>query len=393
MKRILLKHLLKGITYGRFSFLIVCLSLSAGLSGQKVQTSLAETWVLGNWQNLSLVTNSYDMNGYLTSSLSQSWDDISGSWKNVGRSVYTNNPNGTASQMVSQLWEEITSEWINLQRFTYTYNGAGKILTTVSEMWMGTSWMNSTRHTNTYDGSGYLVNELNETWNLISSAWQNLSQSSFTNNPNGTPNQEVSQHWETGSGTWVNIERSTYTYNGSGKILTILYESWATTTWQNLSTDTYTYDVSGYLTNNLSRTWVSLSSSYVNDNQSNYTNNNDGSIHQVVNQVWDIGMSQWLNSDRITFTYLVTTALEKVIGEDSFCVIYPNPAHDAITLKFGRNTIRDVSFTLTDNTGRKVLTGKISEETTSVDISRLPNGIYFLRLGAETLHSYKVIKK
>jgi hypothetical protein len=333
------------------------------------------------------------MNGYLTSSLSQNWDDISSSWKNVGQSVYTNNPNGTANLKVTQVWEENTAEWINLQRFTFTYNGAGNILTTVSEMWMGTSWINTSRHTNTYNGSGYLVNELTETWNLISSAWQNLSQSNYTNNPNGTPNQVVSQHWETGSSTWVNIERSTYTYNGSGKILTILYESWASTAWQNLSIDTYTYDVSGYLTNNLSRTWVSLSSSYVNDNQSNFTNNSDGSIHQAINQNWEIGMGQWVNSDRITFTYYVATALEKHSGEDSFCVIYPNPAHDAITLKFGSNINPDASFTLTDNTGRKVLTGKITEETTSVDISRLPNGIYFLQLGAETLHSYKVIKK
>lgn len=173
---------------------------------------------------------------------------------------------------------------------------------------------------------------------------------------------------------------------------TILIETWNAGNWVGSVKQTNTYDVNGYLTNGLTKNWDIPSSTWINDSQSNYTNNTDGSINQIINQSWNTGISQWTNSERTTFTNSIPTGSPES-NSDELYVIYPNPAHDAITIKVKQVISTSLIYHLTDQTGRQVLTGKIAEETTSLDINKLPNGIYFLRLGTGPRHTFKVIKK
>lgn len=175
-------------------------------------TVVSENWTGLEWQNFMMMTNTYDVNGYLVNTLFQSFYAISPSWINFSQTIYTNNPNGTVNQSVMQTWDGI-SAWTNSRRSTYTYNPSGKTLTDLTEIWLGSAWLNNNLETNTYDGSNYLLNSLDQTWDIILSAWKDNSQSIYTNNPDGTPYQIISQAWNPITPGWNNEERITYTYS------------------------------------------------------------------------------------------------------------------------------------------------------------------------------------
>lgn len=72
--------------------------------------------------------------------------------------------------------------------------------------------------------------------------------------------------------------------------------------------------------------------------------------------------------------------------------IYPNPAKDFINLKANNNLI-GAMFIVADQNGRQVLNGKLTGETTLLDISRLASGFYFFQVGQEQKQAIKIIKK
>ena len=71
---------------------------------------------------------------------------------------------------------------------------------------------------------------------------------------------------------------------------------------------------------------------------------------------------------------------------------YPNPATDLITIKTSQN-IQGLPFIISDNTGKQVMNGLLLNQTTSLDISALATGVYFLQIGQQRRESFKVIKK
>ena len=93
----------------------------------------------------------------------------------------------------------------------------------------------------------------------------------------------------------------------------------------------------------------------------------------------------------ITFTYSGPTSISEIIKDPDY-TIYPNPASNLITIK-SKNSSAGSSYSITDQTGKMVLSGKLLEETTPVDITILNNGIYFLKIGDRSQPAFKVIKQ
>jgi Secretion system C-terminal sorting domain len=77
--------------------------------------------------------------------------------------------------------------------------------------------------------------------------------------------------------------------------------------------------------------------------------------------------------------------------------VYPNPAKDFVTITIPNDWTGDVTFALTDATGKQHLSKQIaiaSERKTIVDISGLSKGIYILKAASNAKQStVKVIKK
>ena len=72
--------------------------------------------------------------------------------------------------------------------------------------------------------------------------------------------------------------------------------------------------------------------------------------------------------------------------------IYPNPTANLINVNTNLELIGSV-YNVYDNTGKSVLTGKITSEKTILELSNLKEGIYFLNVGENHKQTFKIIKE
>jgi hypothetical protein len=71
--------------------------------------------------------------------------------------------------------------------------------------------------------------------------------------------------------------------------------------------------------------------------------------------------------------------------------VYPNPTTDLLNIKIQPSLVGS-TYSLTDLMGKTIITGKVMEENSVIDISGFAGGMYFLRVGDDARHLMKLIK-
>lgn len=90
--------------------------------------------------------------------------------------------------------------------------------------------------------------------------------------------------------------------------------------------------------------------------------------------------------------YMLTTSTatntQKLTEETAFFSLYPNPTTHFLTLVAADNALGEA--TLVNSVGQIILTKKIEGKTTELDVSFLPNGVYFVKFKGKAV---KFVKK
>ena len=73
--------------------------------------------------------------------------------------------------------------------------------------------------------------------------------------------------------------------------------------------------------------------------------------------------------------------------------IYPNPAKNVINVKTADTKLLGMAYSIYDNAGKVVLSGKITSENTSIELGNLAAGIYMLSIAENMSQTFKVIKR
>ena len=79
-------------------------------------------------------------------------------------------------------------------------------------------------------------------------------------------------------------------------------------------------------------------------------------------------------------------------SQDKLFSVFPNPAQSVINVKADSKLIGEV-YTIYDNTGRVVLSGKLNSQNTTIELGNLSGGIYMLSVGENLKQTFKVIKE
>ena len=90
-------------------------------------------------------------------------------------------------------------------------------------------------------------------------------------------------------------------------------------------------------------------------------------------------------------TVVNNTGINEVSQSNLFSV-YPNPANSHINVK-ADVTLLGSDYTIYDNTGKLVLSGKINSENTVIELGNLSGGIYMFNVGGNLKQTFKVIKE
>jgi len=85
------------------------------------------------------------------------------------------------------------------------------------------------------------------------------------------------------------------------------------------------------------------------------------------------------------------TAINKTQTNENY-IVYPVPADNFIIVNRG-DILQDENYSLINIMGQIVLTGKLTEEKNSINISTLPGGLYILKVADKMIKYNKVIKR
>ena len=77
---------------------------------------------------------------------------------------------------------------------------------------------------------------------------------------------------------------------------------------------------------------------------------------------------------------------------DQYFSIFPNPATSIIHVKADAELL-GMSYSIYDNRGKVVLSGRLNAENTSISLNNLSDGIYMLSIGENMKHTFKVVKE
>ena len=78
-------------------------------------------------------------------------------------------------------------------------------------------------------------------------------------------------------------------------------------------------------------------------------------------------------------------------AQDNLFSVYPNPAQTVINVKADSKLIGE-PYTVIDNTGRIVLSGKIASENTIIELGSLSNGVYMFNVANNMKQQFKILK-
>jgi hypothetical protein len=102
-------------------------------------------------------------------------------------------------------------------------------------------------------------------------------------------------------------------------------------------------------------------------------------------------ITQAINPGAYTLELCPGVGINETVKENNF-LVYPNPAENKINVKVEATLLGSV-YTVYDNTGKSVLSGKINSENTIIELGDLSAGIYLFSVGDNMKRSFKVIKE
>ncbi|MBP6811372.1 MAG: T9SS type A sorting domain-containing protein [Saprospiraceae bacterium] len=397
-------------------FLLLDLLASSPAYGQSTLL-IAQTYAFVDGAGVPYYGDSttLDYNSQLLVNQKKTWNiDSTGSWYLDHRATdITYDANGNLLYSLSQTGNDI-SGWTNSHRFIFTYDNNDKLLSGLRENWNGTAWVMHSLTTYVYDANGNMLSytqgsiRILYTYDaqnlLLMSISQQLDAGNWIDNTRVdyaySPNSktETTYTWE--NLTWKEYSRTTETFDGSGNMIQYLFEQWDGTAWANIYQTSHNYDANGNVLQDLAQdwngaTWVNSSlTDYTYDAENNLTywiasnwinNTWQGSYRQfgVFNQennymserseLWD-GASWSLVSYRNNYYAVLLSTHTLAVADFK---IFPNPANSAVTIQ-GEGLTQAMVF---DQQGRPVRSQSLQgqgEET--LQLGNLPAGNYILQV-------------
>jgi len=92
-----------------------------------------------------------------------------------------------------------------------------------------------------------------------------------------------------------------------------------------------------------------------------------------------------------TFTIVNSLGISE-LNNQSLVGVYPNPTENKINVKVDAILLGSI-YTLYDNNGKSVLSGKINSENTVIELDNLSGGIYLFSVGENLRQTFKLIKE
>jgi hypothetical protein len=291
----------------------------------------------------------------------------------------------------SLIWiefNEVSETWINEWKYEYSYDDNRNLIEEIEYWWYETfnEWINNWKWEYSYDVNDNIIEEIEYVWNETLTSWDPDYKYGYFYNGGGNMSEVIYYYWD-GVSTWINDWKYEYFHDANENIAEEIEYRWdeSSTSWIQDYKYEYTYDNSLNVNNLILpffEAWF-INSYYKN-----------GKLLTILETDWDSNSSVWYNAYRADYYYsdFSITSLSDHTKEFNG-KIFPNPVNNILNVRINLN--KEVDFSIFDNTGEKVLSGKLFDSVMEIDISHLHYGLYILELKSDTqiVFSKKFIKQ
>jgi hypothetical protein len=315
-------------------------------------------WKDEEWVNLYKYDETYDASGHILLDQFEEWSG--NAWVKIDRYIFDYDEPGNMASQTYQVW--VADNWTNDSKINFTHDAKGNVLTDTYLSWSDGAWLNGERLTHTYDAYNNNLENFAEIWSV--------------------------DHWEA-NGRW----RNSYTYDSQGRILTFLVEH-EFGSWENSSRGTYSYNSKGQLTSYLGEGWIDEAWQNTYNSTCYYDQFDNPTLQEFF--VWDADSAKWGHSQTEPFTFLVngqeqwtfSSGIKMMahwvqlgvsgVPEHAFVQISisPNPVETTLRITGDVQVIKVEVFTIN---GAQLEIKRINNRNL-VDVSRLPMGLYLLKV-------------
>jgi hypothetical protein len=356
--------------------------------------SMETQWVFGNKEE-----RSYNENEKKTLNIYYVWNMSDASWQPEHKEAYNYNSVGNEVYYERCSYNLQSDDWQAFVRKTTTYNDQEKIDYRLSIQWNETEnqWDSTYKEEYTYENIEYDMQYI--TYHYLEDHWKAYNKSEYLYGENDSISQFVYYTWDTYfSDNWRIQYKIEYSYTDNYLDTEIQY-SWdnGLSAWQQEIKKEYLYNAIGdqkqYVQYNWDEQWIPNTKHERDYNSSvlfnqlllpiTYENYADESYSQLLSHeryIWVEETDNYRLYSQDMFYYSeYTSGLSFDVNEEvSF---HPNPASDYIFIELDGN--KSVEYSLYSVAGRKVLSGKLNNRNSSINIEAIPSGMYSLVLQTE----------
>ena len=328
---------------------------------------------------------SYDKNGNNTLYISYHWNTEINNWKEASKYEFTYDNNNNRTLQIYYQWNTEINNWKESSKTEYTYDNNNNQTSYIEYSWNTeiNNWKESNKGESTYDNNNNRTLQIGYSWNTEINNWIESQKYEYTYDNNNNQTLQISYQWNTEINNWKESQKREYTYDNNNNQTSFIYHTWNSGNWIG-SKNEYKYNLS-YSSNEL----VSPSVYGVN------------MLTEATSYTWS--GSAWVENNVTTYYWsgkdITPSSIEELGMGNYELSVYPNPTNGIITVVVVADNHpplqNDATIQIYDISGRVVQTQFIASQRNAngnnipLDISHLQQGMYYLKIGNETV---KIIK-
>ena len=348
-----------------------------------------------NWSNYFKTNLTYDTHDNLLNeaSFSASNQGTNTVWNNSGNTTYLYDNNNNQISSTVQYWNSQTNTWKTNSVNTSTYNTSNLITQEIYQS-VNTSTgtlVNNYKYTYAYDIFNNPLMFQEYIWNPVASAWDIAYKYNITASGNKIT-AYMGYEWDATTNSWLISFKGSITYDTNGNQILQTEQTWNTVTnsWKNEYKWTSTYDANNNSLSDIDQNWNSTTNAWENSSRTLYTSNNSNYEVTRIYANWNSSTNTWKDqSETDTYYNCLSVGISEENEAKNTILLYPNPTQTELYVTSDKE-FSDI--TIFNKNGQIVLK---SAATTSLNVSSLEKGIYFVQVldvNGRLLKSEKLIK-
>jgi hypothetical protein len=250
-----------------------------------------------------------------------------------------------------------------------------------------------------YNSKGDSLVLLTYNYSLQDTYWSYLTKNEITYDSINNKTTDVQSYMSKKSNRWFCIYnyKYNYTYDASKKITSMVIDYQDTLSNKRIAffKAEYQYSSNGSQLSHIYYNLDTASKQLVQVNKSDYAYDANGVLRLKTSYSWDKVKNAWSLKEKMLnyySTYLVSerpSAINPSKLPEKSLNLYPNPAHDYVTLEVNDNSLKNVG--LYNTFGQLLRTYNIHSGANMLDLTGLPNAIYIIKIKSESGINTKIL--